>query len=174
MDYPANWERTGRTRDGVEFHIRPIRADDEGLDRQFIAELSPESRYMRMMSAIKDIPEELMYPFVHVDYLRNMAFVALAGEPPAERVIGVARYCADSTGSDAEFAVAVSDQWQARGVGATLTKLLFEYATVRGIHRLHGDVFTSNARMLDLVHFLGMQTHICADDQALTEAECPL
>jgi hypothetical protein len=52
MDYPFQWERTASTRDGMAFRIRPIRAADEKLDREFIIRLSPESRYRRMMNAM--------------------------------------------------------------------------------------------------------------------------
>jgi acetyltransferase len=87
-----------------------------------------------------------------------------------ERIIGVARYAADRDGCDCEFAVAVADAWQARGVGATLTSLLFDYARIQGFRKLHGDVLTSNHRMVELVHWLGMQTHGQPDDEGLVEA----
>src|SRR5690348_15602254 len=118
--YPAEWERLATTRDGVPFRIRPIRTDDESLERQFIVRLSPESRYKRMMCAMKEPSPNLLHQFVHVDYKKDMAFVALIGEPPNEEIIGVARYACDRLGPDCEFAAAVADAWQARGVGATL------------------------------------------------------
>ena len=132
MDYPSDWERTASTRDGVPFRIRPIRADDEKLEHDFIVGLSPESRYRRMMCVVKEPSPELLHRFVHVDYDRDMAFVALTGDPPDEQIIGVARYAHDRSGPDCEFAVAVADAWQARGVGTTLMRLLFEYAHAPG------------------------------------------
>src|SRR4051794_33026806 len=126
MDYPSDWQRTASTRDGVPFRIRPILADDEKLEHDFIVHLSPESRYKRMMCVMKEPSAQLLHRFVHVDYDRDMAFVALTGEPPDEKIIGVARYAHDRSGPDCEFAVSVADEWQARGVGATLTRLLFE------------------------------------------------
>lgn len=168
--YPAEWERVAATRDGVSFRIRPIRADDENLERRFIVRLSPESRYKRMMCAMKEPSADLLHRFVHVDYKRDMAFVALIGESPDEEIIGVARYARDRSGSDCEFAVAVADAWQARGVGATLTRLLFEYAHAQGIGKIHGEILADNAQMIDLVHWLGMKTRMCAEDRGLVEA----
>ncbi len=172
-EYPADWERTATTRDGVEFRIRPIRADDESLERQFIVRLSPESRYKRMMCAMKEPSPELLHRFVHVDYKRDMAFVALVGSRPDEEIIGVARYAQDPNGPDAEFAVAVADAWQARGVGATLTRLLFEYAHTQGIQRIYGEILADNNQMIDLVHWLGMNTRSCPEDHGLVEASRP-
>ena len=168
--YPSEWERTATTRDGVSFRIRPIRPEDESLERQFIVRLSPESRYKRMMYAMKEPSPELLHRFVHVDYKHDMAFVALIGKAPDEEIIGVARYAQDASGPDCEFAVAVADAWQARGVGATLTRLLFEYAHAQGIRRIYGDILADNNQMIDLVHWLGMNVRLCPEDGHLVEA----
>jgi len=168
--YPSEWERIATTRDGVSFRVRPIRPDDEERERRFIIGLSPESRYRRMMNAMKELPPELLHRFVHVDYEHDMAFVALTGEPPNEEIIGVARYAQDRRVPDFEFAVAVADAWQARGVGTTLMRLLFEYAHARGIHRLHGEILADNSKMIDLAHWLGMKTTLCPADRCLVQA----
>jgi acetyltransferase len=168
--YPSKWERIATTRDGVSFRVRPIRPDDEDRERRFIVGLSPESRYRRMMNAMKELPPELLQRFVHIDYQHDMAFVALTGDPPDEEIIGVARYAQDRHGPDYEFAVAVADAWQARGIGATLMGLLFEYAHARGVHRLHGEILADNAKMIDLAHWLGMGTTLCPEDRCLIQA----
>src|SRR5438105_10919873 len=148
VDYPAQWARIAHTRDGVEYRIRPIRVEDLQRERDFIMGLSEESRYTRMMCAMREPSAKLLERFVHVDYHRDMAFVAVINEKENERIIGVARYGGDANGTDCEFAVAVTDAWQARGVGAMLTRLLFDYARTQGFHKLHGDVMVSNGRMI--------------------------
>ena len=155
VNCPAQWTRVAHTRDGVEFRIRPIRADDLLRDKDFIMGLSPESRYTRMFAVMREPSAALLEQFVHVDYHSSMAFVAIIGEEEHERIIGVARYAADPNGCDCEFAVAVADAWQARGVGATLTSLLFDYARIQGFRKLRGDVLANNRRMIELVHWLG-------------------
>ena len=168
--YPSEWERVATTRDGVSFRVRPIRPDDEDRERRFIIRLSPESRYRRMMNAMKELPPELLHRLVHIDYEHDMAFVALMGEAPNEEIIGVARYAQDRLGPDCEFAVAVADAWQAHGVGATLMELLFEYAHARGVHRLHGEILADNSKMINLAHWLGMKAAACAADRCLVQA----
>lgn len=169
--YPITWECDAKTLDGVTYRIRPIRVEDEELERRFIMGLSPDSRYKRMMCSMREPSPQLLYQFVHVDYRKDMAFVALTGDPTDEQIIGVARYARGASDSDSEFAVVVADQWQGRGVGAMLTRLLFKYAREQGIHKLHGDILASNKQMIDLVHWLGMDTRICPDDAGLIEAE---
>jgi acetyltransferase len=170
LDYPAQWERVAHTRDGVEYVIRPIRALDLEHDRDFILGLSEESRYKRMMCTIREPSDALLDRFVHVDYHRDMAFVAVTGRGDDERIVAVARYGADPVGPDCEVAVAVTDTWQSRGVGSTLTRLLFDYARIQGIHGLHVDVLAHNSNMIKLAHSLGMTIRRAPGDPALIEA----
>jgi acetyltransferase len=157
MNYPSEWVRRSWTRDAVPFRIRPIRASDETLDRQFILGLSAESRYLRMMHTMREPSAEMPYRFVHVDYDHDMAFAALVGDWPDQQIIGIARYAHDRTGLDCEFAVAVADLWQRRGVGTALMRILLEYAHVHGVGSVHGEIIADNARMLELARWLGMK-----------------
>jgi acetyltransferase len=170
VDYPAQWERTASTRDGVPFRIRPIRVDDEKLDREFIIRLSPESRYRRMMNAMLVPTAEMLYHFVHVDYERDMAFAALACGPPEEQIIGIARYAHDPTGPACEFAVAVADAWQKRGVGTLLMQILLEYAHAHGVSEVHGEILADNQRMIELARWLGMKLRYHPQSAALVGA----
>ncbi len=169
LPYPAGWERSALTRDEAAYRIRPIRPDDAPRERAFIMELSPESRYTRMMFATCEPTADLVERLVHVDYLHNMAFVAVVGTGAEERIIGVARYCEDGT-SGGEFAVAVMDAWQARGVAVALSELLFDYARLHGVLELHATMLATNAHMIELAHWLGMDTHRQADDPTLVTA----
>jgi len=170
MDYPSDWERPARTIDGQEYRIRPIRPDDAQRDRTFVAGLSSESRYKRMMGAVRELAPALLQRLVNVDYRRDMAFIALTGSGENELIIGVARYSADEQGSDHEFAVAVADDWQGRGVGTQLTKMLLEYASQQGIRRLHGDILLGNRQMIELAHWLGMKTRQSPRNPGVLEA----
>jgi|HubBroStandDraft_6_1064221.scaffolds.fasta_scaffold420136_2 acetyltransferase len=169
-DYPAQWQRIARTRDGIDYRIRPIRIEDAERDRAFIIHLSEASRYKRMMGSVREPSQELIDRFVRIDYRHDMAFVAVVDQPGAERIIGVARYGAGSDKTDAEFAVAVADEWQSRGIGMTLLRLLFEYAKGQGVRRLHALIFANNDRMLDLARKLQLKIGSWPDDPSVLEA----
>jgi acetyltransferase len=173
-DWHARWEHAARTRAGVEYRIRPIRADDTDRDRDFIAGLSAVSRYRRMMGSMRTASSSLIDHLVHVDYRRSMAFVAVAGDAQQERIIGVARYGAEPEGTEAEFAVAVSDPWQSQGVGTALLLDLADYAVEHGLSCLRGIILASNDPMLKLAHRLGMTTRRDLEDSALLEASWEL
>ena len=155
---------------GIEYRIRPIRADDAEREHAFILSLSPESRFQRLMYTVREPSAEFVARLVHVDQHKDMALVAVLGEGLSERIIGVSRYCADEGGRDCEFAVAVADEWQCRGIGSTLTNMLFEYATREGFRSIYGTVLASNQRMLELAEWLGLKVESPVAGQATVRA----
>jgi len=62
-------------------------------------------------------------------------------------------YRADS--ADAEFAIAVADEWQGAGLGRELLVRLSAHAREHGVRRLFGDVLWGNNAMLGLARELG-------------------
>ena len=152
----TRWPATALTTDGITYRVRPISPDDAALERAFILSLSPESRYQRLMYTLREPSAEFVARLVNVDHHRDMALVAVQGEGADAKIIGVARYSADEDGQDCEFAVAVADAWQCRGIGSTLMNLLFEYAAREGFRAIYGRVLADNQRMLELAEWLGL------------------
>jgi acetyltransferase len=155
---------------GTEYHIRPIRPDDGERERAFILSLSPESRFQRLMYTMREPSAEFVARLVNVDRHHDMALVAVIGDPAAEKIIGVARYSADPNGLECEFAVAVADEWQCRGIGSTLTKMLFEHAKREGFRSIYGTVLANNRRMLELAEWLGLAVESQEAGQATVRA----
>ena len=148
----GSWQRPGRTRDHRSFTIRPIRIEDAERDREFLMSLSEDSRYKRLMGACREPSPALIDRFVHVDLHDTMAFVAVVGASNAQTIIGAARYAMSPQTGDAEFAIAVADEWQSCGVGSALLGVLCDYARRQGVRCLRGVVFANNERMLRLAH----------------------
>jgi acetyltransferase len=98
-----------------------------------------------------------------------MALVAVTGDGDAERLIGVARYAADNE-RECEFAVAIADDWQCRGIGTTLTKLLFEYCARQGFRLIYGTVLADNQRMIELAEGLGLTVDAPREGEATVRA----
>jgi len=144
------------TSDGVQYHIRPIAPADAAREREFIAQLSPDSRYQRFMHVVGEPTDAMIHELVHVDGRKRMALVATMGSGRAERIIAVARYSADAGGQDCEFAIVVADAWQGRGIASTLAPQLFEYAAKQGFRTIYGYVLADNERMIELARHLGL------------------
>jgi acetyltransferase len=165
---PSAWPHYASTRDGVEYRIRPIRADDRERDRAFIAGLSVESRRSRMLGLIREPSAELLDHVVRVDYRREMTLVAVVGEGADEAIIAVTRYGGNP--AYCEFAVAVADEWQARGIGTHLSELLFAHAKAHGVRRMYATLPADDKRMLKLADDLCMRVRRSADDNSIVEA----
>lgn len=142
--------------DGRTVVLRTLRPADREREAAFVRALSPESRYYRFHSGMRELTPTLLDRFTHVDYPTEMALCATVVEGGAERVIGVARWApAAHDPKGAEIAIAVADAWQGRRLGATLLTRLRDLAVAAGVRRLYATVLGENRRMLDLARFLG-------------------
>lgn len=145
-------------RDGGQITIRPIRPDDAPYLQSTFYRLSAESIYFRFLSPKKVLTDEEARRLANVDYLTQMAFVALACEEGQETLVGVARYALlDRRNPEmAEAAVIVSDEYQGRGIGSLLLARLVAYARQVGIRYLRGVILLENNRMVDLIRRGGL------------------
>jgi len=159
-----------RLRDDSEIVIRPIGPEDAEREQAFVRALSPQSRYFRFMSGLRELPVDMLYRFTHPDFRRELALVALSGEGSATHQIGVARCVADEDRAGAEFAVAVADDWQNRGVGTRLLCELMRAARAAGVRRLWGDILAGNSQMLGLMTALGFELHSPPEDPLVRHA----
>ena len=148
-------------RDGTPVVLRPIRPDDAPRLQAFHAHLSPDSVYLRWLSAHPVLTDEEAETLARVDYHDRMAFVATlpaAGPAEAETIIGVARYTlapAEGPGA-AEAAVVVADDFQQRGLGTQLLRRLLPYARAAGITTWVAEINAQNARMLRFIQRSGL------------------
>ena len=143
--------------DGTVITIRPIRAADLALEQAFVDGLSASTGYQRLMSARHPSLEELRR-FTDINPERELALIATMPVQGGERQIGVARYVKEeSSPSDAEFAIVLSDDWQGRGLGTRLLASLLAAAKSDGVRRLIGTTMSENRGMLALARKLGFR-----------------
>lgn len=148
--------------DGIDVTLRPIRADDAGMESTFVRQLSDLSRYQRFMGTVRELPEAKLRELTDVDGVRHVAIVATTVIDGKEVELGVARYVVDASGRRCEFAIAVADAWQRRGLAGLLMGRLIEIARLRGLEAMDGSVLATNVAMLHFARQLGFEVH--ADD----------
>ncbi|HSN72766.1 MAG TPA: GNAT family N-acetyltransferase [Steroidobacteraceae bacterium] len=165
--YPEDWISQAVTRDGHPYVIRPLRAEDRAHELAFIASLSEDTRFLRMMHPLKVLPPHLLDQLMDVDYDRRMAFVATIEEQDNERFIAVARYGAVAGSPDAEFGITTADEWQNQGVARLLLTRLFDYARYRGLERIVGVILPENSRMIRLARSLGFKAVHDPDERVI-------
>lgn len=155
--YPADLVEQFSLRDGARVTIRPIRAQDIDIERAFVRGLSAESRYFRFLHTMRELDEPTLARLTNIDYDREMALVAVVCENGLEMQVGVARYAVDGSSRSCEFAVAVADNWQGKGIGLRLMRKLMHAARERGLETMEGWVLHGNQAMLALAAALGFR-----------------
>ena len=170
-DYPAELVRTRHLFDGSEVLIRPIRAEDKTMEQDFVQHLSPDSRYRRFMSTLKELPPGKLKYLTEIDYEKHLALVAIVERDGEQIEIGVARYVADPSGTNCEFAIAIDDEWQGSGVAGILMLTLIDAARARGMRRMEAFILSTNDKMIKFARQLGFAVHRDPDDPGMVVAE---
>lgn len=144
-------------RDGTRLYQRAIRADDAPRLQAFHSRLSRKAVFYRFCGLLPDLPDELARRMSLVDYEDRMAVAVTPGAGDDEPIIAVGRY-ERRTPEAAEFALAVEDRWQGRGIGPQLLSALATYARGRGVVTFIAEVLYDNGRMLSLLRHSNFPT----------------
>ncbi|HQE40628.1 MAG TPA: GNAT family N-acetyltransferase, partial [Zoogloea sp.] len=150
-----------------EITVRPIKPEDADLEVEFVRKLSPETKYLRFMNTMRELPPAMVARLTQIDYDREMAFVATKEEDGEEVEIGVARYAVNPDGETCEFAIVVAEDWQHRGLARRLMGVLIETARNRGLSAMTGLFLSNNERMLKFVSSLGFVLSNDPDDNTV-------
>ncbi|CAB9530259.1 Acetyl-CoA hydrolase N-acetyltransferase GNAT family fusion protein [Seminavis robusta] len=161
--YPAHFECLHTTRKTHrEVFVRPIKAVDEDLLRQFFHKLSNHSVYLRYFRKMESLPQRILQKYSDVDYSSDMALVVLH-PPPSVRssrtgsfsseLVAIGQWIADPrpgapVKAPPEIAFQVRDDWQGEGLGKYLFRRLVELSqTFEDLTRFKADVLADNRGM---------------------------
>ena len=169
--YPAELIDVLNLRDGGRVTVRPILPQDAEIVQAFVQTLSDGARRHRFFRTLRDVPADLLRRFTEVDYYQHLALVAEVFTDAAETIVGEGRYVMDASGTGAEFAVAVADGWQGKGIGRHLLERLEHRAAAAGIRRLHGETLLDNRAMQHLARRAGFGARYDPDVQGVLRFE---
>jgi RimJ/RimL family protein N-acetyltransferase len=139
--------------DGTRVLVRPLRPGDRAELQRGFGLLSMASRRFRFVSPMRRLTEPQLEQLTIVDQINHVALgvrdVGRRGGPG----IAVARFVRLQPADPpepvvAEFAVTVIDEYQGRGLGTLLVRLLLQAARSLGVEVLRGYVLEDNAVML--------------------------
>ena len=154
---------------GEAAHIHPIRAAMTQAYRAFVDALSAASRCNRFHAVGHTIHDSAIKHLTHVDQLNHVALAAFDDAEPG-RMIAEARYIVDEQRS-AEFAIAVADRWQRKGLGRALASILLGHARAHNVIRIWGTVQRTNKPMQALARRLGFTARYYQPDCKLVLIE---
>jgi RimJ/RimL family protein N-acetyltransferase len=144
---PASYSALETLRGGRQVEIRALRPSDRDELKAAIARISSQSLYRRFFGPKRHFTEKEVAYFVNVDFVTQVALVALAGDCEQPTIIGGGRYIVVEPGV-AELAFAIVDQYQGLGLGAAMLRHLVAIARRAGLRELVASVLPDNRAML--------------------------
>jgi len=161
--YPSELEEELVLKDGSKVLARPVRPEDEPAYTRLLARLSPEDLYSRFCRA-GPVPREVALQLIHIDYDREMTFVAIRpGEDGAAEILGVVDSMTAPDNREAEYSIFVRTDLKRTGLGRALMEKMIRYCRQRGTGTLFGMVLKTNDAMLGLNFKLGFHPDLHSD-----------
>ena len=171
--YPSELEHPVTTRSGRLFRVRPIRPEDEPLIIDMLERSAMEDIRLRFFAPMKQMSHAFIARLTQIDYDREMALVATDASDKPD-ILGVARIVADPDNENAEYAVMVRSDLKGQGLGYQLMTDILDYARLRGIRHVFGDVLRENTTMLGMAKDLGFRIVPDMHDPQVVRVECDL
>ena len=135
-------ERSVRTRDGRRFTVREMAPGDAEVVLGGFERLSPASLRNRFFSPAPRLTPDVAADLVRVDPQTRIVLLAFDEDGHLAGGARAVRHRDDP--ATADVAVTVGDDYQRRGLGSKLLKLLGRAALDAGIDRLAGHVLIDN------------------------------
>jgi acetyltransferase len=158
--YPEEYVKSINLSDGTNVLFRPIKPEDEPMWMELLASCSRESIYSRFRYFFQWESHEVATHYCYIDYDRELAIVAEIEEKGKRKLIGVGRLIADPDHETVEYAILISDKWQNRDLGGTLTDYCFEIAKQWGLKKIVAQTTSDNSRMISVFQKRGFEVEI--------------
>ncbi|BDI61287.1 N-acetyltransferase family protein [Qipengyuania nanhaisediminis] len=145
-----------RLQDGTPVCIREVRKDDEARLKAGIARMSKQSRYLRFFSGMTVPPQHVIDRLVDADGHSHIAWGALRSDREDTPALGVVHAFRDEDDpSQAEFSVAVIDEYHGRGLARLLTLVMLIDCQREGLKELSVHLLSENEAARRMTRSLG-------------------
>jgi RimJ/RimL family protein N-acetyltransferase len=143
-------------RDGTRIYLRTLRPNDRTQLAKGFERLSARSRRFRFLAPLRRLTSRQLTMLTEVDQVSHVAIGARDTTRRGRPGVAVARFIRlEQEPSVAEFAVTVVDEYQRRGLGSLLIRLLLDAARKLGLKTLRGYVLPDNSVMIRLMDRFG-------------------
>jgi len=156
MCQAASFSVTEPLRDGRQIEIRALRPSDRDELLAASDRTSDQSLYRRFFGVRRAFSEREVSAFVNVDFVHEVALVAVMREIGRDLVAGGGRYIVVRPGT-AEVAFTVVDEFQRQGIASALLRHLVALARASGIGEFIAEVMPDNTAMLSVLEQSGLR-----------------
>jgi GNAT superfamily N-acetyltransferase len=155
-------------RNGAAVTVRAIRPDDRERLGEAFAKLEPGSVYTRFFSHRGQPSDKELRAATEVDFESTVALVVTIPDGAGdETIIGAGRYLLNGppgTGSGAEVAFTVEEDFQDQGIAGLLLRHLAGIARRQGVPELTAEVLPNNRGMLAVLARSGLPMKRATED----------
>jgi len=143
-----NYKSSFTLENGKALEFRPLLPSDEFAYRNFFYSLQEESIYLRFFQRKKLFSHEIVQKhWASVDYRKNMSIIGLYQREGHKEIMAIGSYAMES-GTRAEIAFVVREDFQNMGVASYLLEVLHRIAEENGYTAFAATVLAENAAML--------------------------
>lgn len=170
--YPKQYIKKIKMKNRKEVLLRPIKPEDEPLEKEMIKAFSKKTQRFRFFGYLKDISHSLLIKYTQIDYDREMAIIAELEEGKEKKMAGVVRLISDPYDNSAEFAIAIADPWQGKKLGSQMMDYMLDIAKERNIKTIYAYFLKDNDIMQEMFESRGFR--ISKEDEEMNKAELML
>ena len=142
--YPKEYIKEIKLKNKKKVILRPIKPEDEPLEKKMFEEMSKKTQRFRFFGQIKDITHKLLIRYTQIDYDREIAIIAETKVDGKKKMAGVARIISDPYDDSAEFAIVVADPYQNKGIGSELMNYILNIAREKNIKYIYAYFLEDN------------------------------
>ncbi|MFA6376695.1 MAG: GNAT family N-acetyltransferase, partial [Candidatus Paceibacterota bacterium] len=151
LPYAKEYESHITIGGGQKVFLRPIMAEDEPRHREFLNNLSEDSKRFRFFGAAENFDAKFARHFTQIDYERETAIIAEIEINGKKTTIAAARLIEEEPNVTAEFAIVVADAWQNKGLGKKITDHVIHIARQQGLKKIYLSFLNDNYAIKALV-----------------------
>jgi len=174
-EYPFEYIEKTTDAKGNAMTIRPIRAEDETLMREFHQRVSEDSvrhTFTKQFALDERISHQRLSRVCFNDFDREITLIAL--DDSNDKMVGIVRLSKFNVNRQyGMFRLLVQDDYQGRGLGNMLLSNLIEIARQEGLTEIIGLVLDENEGMIRLVKSQGFRIEP-TEDPTLQQARLTL
>ncbi len=147
------------------FNIRRLSPKDREEIIHGFESISTETRHKRFLAYKKSLTDSEVEFFSHPDFINHFAYGIQEIKDEVKTPFGISRFVRDSDDrTKAEFAIALRDDYQGKGLGFELMKHTVEEAQRAGVQILYGLTLPENDGILFLMKKFGRVETLSEDN----------
>jgi RimJ/RimL family protein N-acetyltransferase len=159
----ASYSVDEQLRGGEHIEIRALRPSDRQALLAAAHHTSDRSLYRRFFGVRREFSEEEVASFVDIDFVNQVALVAIKPGTGDETIVAGARYIIVRPGA-AEIAFTVVDEFQNKGIARALLRHLVTLARAGGVRQFIAEVLPENRSMLRVLERSGLRSEKKRED----------